>query len=79
MDVTLPDSYSVILVLTRYIYSGTLQLDASTKNDEVLLGVLLAAQRYEMRDLLEACESAIRCGPSSVLSALRLARVMRTL
>ena len=54
------------------------QLDGTTNNDEVLLGVLLAAQRYEMRDLLEACESAIRCGPSSVLSALRLARVMRT-
>ena len=78
VDVTLPDSYSVILVLTRYMYSGTLLLDGTTNNDEVLLGVLLAAQRYEMRDLLEACESAIRCGPSSVLSALRLARVMRT-
>ena len=78
VDVTLPDSYSVILVLTRYMYSGTLQLDGTTNNDEVLLGLLLAAQRYEMRDLLEACESAIRCGPSSVLSVLRLARVMRT-
>jgi len=107
VDVTLPDSYAVMLVLMRYMYSGTswvccgdgefslvslpvrlfthslthsgtLRLYAASNNDEVLVGVLLAAQRYEMRSLMEACESAIRCGPSSVLTVLRVARSMRT-
>ena len=65
----MPDSYVGLLRLLLYVYSGAL----ADSNTDALLEDLVAADRYQLRDMKKLCESMIVVTPENAASVLDVA------
>ena len=69
VDIVVPDSYVGLLRLLLYVYSGAL----ADSNTDALLEDLVAADRYQLRDMKKLCESMIVVTPENAASVLDVA------